>query len=192
MLTNRQHLLACSGTEHHLQDVNASYACDMRPRHADCMVNASDGECCRPSRLSALVQRFHMENEALKISFENAKAFHFNLSDLTCRQREEFAAEPNIDQSLQLCKVELSDHICNECSQKNSHTTSSMARHNNPPMGCTAPMFSCDGNDEQREWRKHRILEIQDRIRLRDAKLSERRQSIKSTPRKWQTFECVD
>jgi len=71
------------------------------------------------------------------------------------------------------------------CSRKNSHIHLSPACQENAHMSCTAPMLSLDGIDEQWEWRKHRILDIQDHIRLRDAKISERRS-------RRQTFECVD
>jgi len=65
-----------------------------------------------------------------------------------------------------------------ECSSESSHIHSSTVLQENPPM-------SFNGNDEQWEWRKHQILDIQDRIRLRDAKLSERRS-------RRQPFECVE
>mmetsp|Transcript_112703 Transcript_112703/g.224188 ORF Transcript_112703/g.224188 Transcript_112703/m.224188 type:complete len:352 (+) Transcript_112703:53-1108(+) len=80
-----------------------------------------------------------------------------------------------------------------KCSQKGSHIhSSSEACQENPTVCGTTPMLSFDGNEQQWEWRVHRILEIQDCIRLRNAKLSERRSRMGSTPRQRQVFEMVD
>jgi len=335
------------GVHGQFEDVSASYAFDMRPKHGEFVGNASHGDRC-PSRLSSLIQRFHVENEAMKREFEDAKVFclsHSNLACLethhtlfgqtvrlredkskfrvrsstpaaiatfigassscamnqscaentalqrtlvnaeenegnrvhscaTCSMSEESPPVANAasavsldesvskhdgiwqqkkeDQSLQrvhkmwddirFSKAELSDHIwpsshdclhtvyrdnhsmkrgafdilgptrlveeegqkchgiCNNMgsvrvserdvmetdedrqrSPNGAHIHSSIARQENPPI--SIPPWLIDGNDEQREWREHRTLDILENIRLRDAKLSERRSRTRSTPR---------
>jgi len=83
------------------------------------------------------------------------------------------------------CDIRLLDHRCNHP----SFLTVTCSGH---LFSDASPVFSSNGNDEQLERRKQRMLYIQERIRRRDAKLTQRRSRIRSTARQQQTFEWVD